>query len=429
MSKQELIARRSKTLGPTYQNFYDEPLHLVRGSGTALWDADGREYLDCYNNVVSVGHCHPHVVEALCNQAATLNTHTRYLHEGIVELGERLASGLPGDLETCIFTCTGSEANDLAVQIARHVSGQQGVIVTEASYHGVSNLTRQLSTDSYPPENRPDWLAVIEPPNLYRGPHRRDDPEAGQKYLALACEELDRLQQRGYKPAAIMIDLIWDSNGPLAVPRDYLHGLCAEVRKRGGLVIADEVQSGYCRSGQNWWASDNYGIEPDFLTCGKPMGGGHPLSLMSTTRDIIDDYSRQYHYFNTFGGNPVSAAVGNAVIDVIENESLLHNVDTTGAYLEAGLRDLASRHALIGDVQGRGLFWGLDMVSDRDSREPLSRQQMRHLGSLLVEQGVVTGYSGRFGQVLKLRPPLVFSKSDADRAIAAIDVALARLAS
>jgi len=425
MTNQELIARRSKTLGPTYQNFFDEPLHLVRGSGSALWGADGREYLDCYNNVVSVGHCHPQVVEALCNQAATLNTHTRYLHETIVELGERLVEKLPGDIEICVFTCTGSEANDLAVQIARHASGQQGVIVTESSYHGVSDLTRRLSTDSYPPQDRPDWLAVIEPPNLYRGPYRRDDPAAGQKYLAQACEELDRLQQRGFKPAAIMIDLIWDSNGPLTVPRDYLHGLCAEVRKRGGLIIADEVQSGYCRSGQNWWASDNYGIQPDILTCGKPMGGGHPLALMSTTRDIINDYSRQYHYFNTFGGNPVSAAVGKAVIDVIENEQLLHNADTTGAYLEAGLRELAGRHALIGDVQGCGLFWGLDMVSDRDSREPLSRQQMRHLGSLIVEQGVITGYSGRFGQVLKLRPPLVFSKSDADRAIAAIDTALA----
>jgi len=427
MNKQELIARRAKTLGPTYQNFFDEPLHLVRGSGTALWDADGREYLDCYNNVVSVGHCHPHVVEALCNQAAMLNTHTRYLHEGIVQLGEMLVEKLPGDIDTCIFTCTGSEANDLAVQIARHVTGQQGVIVTEASYHGVSELTRRLSTDSYPPADRPDWLGVIEPPNLYRGPYHRDDPDAGQKYLELARLELDRLEQRGFKPAAVMIDLIWDSPGPLVAPRDYLHGLCAEVRKRGGLVIADEVQAGYCRSGQNWWASDNYGIKPDILTCGKPMGGGHPLSLMSTTRDIITDYSKQYHYFNTFGGNPVSAAVGKAVIEVIENEGLLHNVDETGAYLEAGLRELASRHALIGDVQGCGLFWGLDMVSDPESREPLSEQQMRHLGSLVVEQGVITGTSGRYGQVLKLRPPLPFSKSDADRALAAIDIALSQL--
>jgi 4-aminobutyrate aminotransferase-like enzyme len=424
MNEQELVARRQAILGPTYQNFYDEPLHLVRGAGSKLWDVNGRQYVDSYNNVPSVGHCHPHVVEALCKQAATLNTHTRYLHSTIVELAEMLVARMPGDIDTCIFTCTGSEANDLATQIARHVTGNQGMVVTEASYHGVSELTRRLSTDSYPPEDRPDWLAVIEPPNLYRGPWRRDDPDAGQKYLAEACEQLDRLEQRGHRPAAVMIDLVWDSNGPLVAPPDYLHGLCAEVRKRGGLVIADEVQSGYCRSGEHWWTSDIYGLKPDFLTCGKPMGAGHPLSLMATTRPIIEDYSRQYHYFNTFGGNPVSAAVGKAVIEVIEAEGLLQNARDTGAYLEAGLRELATRHETIGDVQGRGLFWGLDMVNDAASTAPFSAAQMRHLGSLIVEQGVITGTSGRFGQTLKLRPPLVFSRDDADQTLAAIDHAL-----
>ena len=424
MNEQQLVARRQAILGPTYQNFYDEPLHLVRGAGSKLWDVNGRQYVDSYNNVPSVGHCHPHVVEALCKQAATLNTHTRYLHSTIVELAEMLVARMPGDIDTCIFTCTGSEANDLATQIARHVTGNQGMVVTEASYHGVSELTRRLSTDSYPPEDRPDWLAVIEPPNLYRGPWRRDDPDAGQKYLAEACEQLDRLEQRGHRPAAVMIDLVWDSNGPLVAPPDYLLGLCAEVRKRGGLVIADEVQSGYCRSGEHWWTSDVYGLKPDFLTCGKPMGAGHPLSLMATTRAIIEDYSRVYHYFNTFGGNPVSAAVGKAVIEVIEAEGLLQNARDTGAYLEAGLRELATRHETIGDVQGRGLFWGLDMVNDAASTAPFSAAQMRHLGSLIVEQGVITGTSGRFGQTLKLRPPLVFSRDDADQTLAAIDHAL-----
>jgi 4-aminobutyrate aminotransferase-like enzyme len=427
MNDQDLVARRKATLGPTYQNFYDEPLHLVRGAGSKLWDVNGREYIDAYNNVPSVGHCHPHVVEALCRQAATLNTHTRYLHSTVVELGEMLIERMPGDIDTCIFTCTGSEANDLATQIARHVTGNQGMVVTEASYHGVTELTRRLSTDSYPPEDRPDWLAVIEPPNLYRGPWRRDDPDAGQKYLAEACEQLDRLERRGHRPAAVMIDLVWDSNGPLVAPPDYLLGLCAEVRRRGGLVIADEVQAGYCRSGEHWWTSDIYDLKPDFLTCGKPMGAGHPLSLMASTRAIIDEYSRVYHYFNTFGGNPVSAAVGKAVIEVIEAEGLLHNARDTGAYLEAGLRELATRHASIGDVQGRGLFWGLDMVTDAASMAPFSEAQMRRLGSLIVEQGVITGTSGRFGQILKLRPPLVFSRADAEQTLAAIDHALGQM--
>lgn len=429
MNDRNLLARRKAALGPTYQNFYDEPLHLVRGTGTSLWDANGRQYVDCYNNVVSVGHCHPRVVEALCKQAAMLNTHTRYLHAGIVELGEMLVERLPAGIDTCIFTCTGSESNDLAVQIARHVTGHQGVVVTEASYHGVSELTRRLSTDSYPPQDRPDWLAVIEPPNLYRGPYRREDPQAGQKYLEQARLELDRLEQRGHRPAAVMIDLVWDSNGPLVAPDDYVLGLCEEVRKRGGLVIADEVQSGYCRSGRDWWTCNVYGFKPDFLTCGKPMGAGHPLSLMSTRREIIDEYARHYHYFNTFGGNPVSAAVGKAVIEVIEEEGLLQNAASTGAYLEAGLRDLANKHACIGDIQGRGLFWGLDMVTDPEARTPMSETQMRHLGSLIVEQGVITGTSGRYGQVLKLRPPLPFSRADADATLNAIDVALGKLAS
>ena len=427
MTDQDLIARRAATLGPTYQNFYDRPLHLVRGLGSRMWGADGREYIDSYNNVVSTGHCHPHVVDALCRQAATLNTHTRYLHANIVELGEMLVERLPADIDTCIFTCTGSEANDLATQIARHVSGNQGMVVTEASYHGVSELTRRLSTDSYPERDRPDWLAVIEPPNLYRGPWRRDDADAIQNYLAQAAQQLDALEARGYRPAAAMIDLVWDSNGPLAPPADYLHGLCAEVGKRGGLIIADEVQSGYCRSGERWWTSDIYGLKPDILTCGKPMGAGHPLALMATTRAIIDDYSRDYHYFNTFGGNPVSAAVGKAVIEVIESEGLLQNAADTGAYLEAGLRDLMQRHPAIGDIQGRGLFWGLDMVKDAGTREPFSRDAMRHLGSLIVEQGVITGYSGRYGQILKLRPPLVFSRADADKTIAAIDKAVGQM--
>jgi 4-aminobutyrate aminotransferase-like enzyme len=427
MNDEHLIARRKATLGPTYQNFYDKPLHLVRGSGSKLWDVDGREYIDSYNNVVSVGHCHPHVVEALCKQAGTLNTHTRYLHEGIVELGEMLVARMPAAIDTCIFTCTGSEANDLATQIARHVTGNQGMVVTEASYHGVSELTRRLSTDSYPAQDRPDWLAVIEPPNLYRGPYRRDDPAAAQKYLQQACAQFDLLEARGHKLAAVMIDLVWDSNGPLVAPPEYLLGLCAEVRKRGGLVIADEVQSGYCRSGEHWWTSDVYGLKPDILTCGKPMGAGHPLALMATKRAIIDDYASQYHYFNTFGGNPVSAAVGKAVIEVIEAEGLLQNARETGAYLEAGLRDLATHHECIGDVQGRGLFWGLDMVTDRTTRRPFSETQMRHLGSLIVEHGVITGTSGRYGQVLKLRPPLVFSRADADKVLVALDSALHKL--
>ena len=426
MDDAELTSRRAQTLGPTYRHFFERPLHLVRGRGCRLWDADGREYLDAYNNVASVGHCHPRVVEALARQAATLNTHTRYLHAAIVELAETLVERLPGGLDTCVFSCTGSEANDLAVQIARRVTGREAVLVAEASYHGVSWLTRQLSTGSYARAERPPWLGVFEPPNLYRGPYRYDDADAGQLYLGLARRELDRLEAEGYPPAALLVDLVWDSNGPLNPPADFLLGLAAEIRARGGLVIADEVQSGYCRGGRNWWMSDDFGLEPDLLTCGKPMGAGHPLALLATRREIAERYARHGHYFNTFGGNPVSAAVGKAVIRVIDEEGLLHNARDSGAYLEMGLHELARRHELIGDVQGRGLFWGLDLVSDRHHRFPLGEPEMRRLCSLVAEQGVITGNSGRYGQILKLRPPLCFARADADRCIEALDTALTR---
>jgi 4-aminobutyrate aminotransferase-like enzyme len=419
-----LIERRQSVLGPTYRNFYETPLHLVRGQGLTLWDADGREYLDAYNNVVSVGHCHPHVVEALTRQASTLNTHTRYLHQNIVELSEMLTEKLPTDIDVCLFVCTGTEANDLAIQFAGHITGNRGVVVTEASYHGNSELVRTLSIDSYPAQDRPDWLCVIEPPNLYRGPFTRDDANAGAKYLALAVEQMDALEKRGEKIGALLIDSVWDSNGPLIAPGDYVRGLCDQVRRRGGLIISDEVQSGYCRTGQNSWGCENYDFKPDIVTCGKPMGGGHPIALMATTRDIATQYSKKYHYFNTFGGNPVSTAVGKAVLEVIDNEKLLENARDTGVYFESKLRELAARHEAIGDVQGSGLYWGLDMIDNADSKKPFSEAQMRRLGSLIVKQGVITGHSGRYGQILKLRPPLPFGIKQVDIAVNAIDAAL-----
>jgi 4-aminobutyrate aminotransferase-like enzyme len=426
MSYEDLVKRRKTSLSPTYQHFYERPLHLVKGQGLSLWDADGGEYLDCYNNVVSVGHCHPHVVKALFEQASTLNTHTRYLHENIIELAEMLAQKLPGDIDISMFVCTGTEANDLAIQMARQITGRQGVVVSGASYHGNSTLVKALSTDSYPASDRPDWLAVVEPPNLYRGPHRYGDNNAAQSYLEMAVEQLDALEKRGHKLAALLIDISWDSNGPMNAPAEYVTGLCDEVRRRGGLIISDEVQSGYCRYGENWWGCQNFDFEPDILTCGKPMGGGHPLALTATRRDIAEVYSKKFSYFNTFGGNPVSTAVGKAVIEVIDQEKLLENSRSTGAYMRRALHSLADKHSLIGDIQGSGLFWGLDMVTNQETREPLSPDEMRRLGSLIVDEGVITGISGRYSQVLKLRPPLPIKPHQVDIAVNAIDRALAR---
>ncbi len=403
----DLMRRRRATLAPSYQLFYDEPVHLVRGEGVWVWDADGRRYLDCYNNVPSVGHAHPRVVAALAQQARLLNTHTRYLHEHVVALAERLGALLPGELSTCYFVCTGTEANDLAVQIARTVSGNHGVVVSERSYHGNSTLVGALSTDSYPASDRPAWLGVVEPPNVYRGPFREPEPDLGARYARLVEVELDELAGRGHHPAAMLIDTSWDSNGVLVAPDGYVAAAAESVRQRGGLVIADEVQAGYCRMGDHFWGHARYGLVPDIVTIGKPMGAGHPVAAVVTTPTIASAFAESRNYFNTFGGNPVSAAVALAVLDVIADEQLLANATSTGALLGARLEDLALRHEIIGHVQGSGLFWGLDLVSDRCSREPIAYADAKRLATDLRRRGILTGVTGRHTNVLKLRPPLV----------------------
>ena len=422
-----LIRRRAAALAPSYYHAFAEPLHIVRGDAVWMWDTAGKRYLDCYNNVPSIGHCHPHVTSALTAQAQVLNTHTRYLHEGIVTLAERLLAKLPSSIDCAAFSCTGSEANDLALQMARRFTGAEGVAVFDHSYHGNTALTLAASPSEYPADERPDWLCVLEPPNLFRGPYRSGDPEAGPKYLALAVQAMDALEARGQRLACIMVDASWDANGPLVAPPGYVAALCQEARKRGGLVICDEVQAGYCRMGAHWWGFEDYGITPDIVTCGKPMGAGHPVAATLARRDVAQALADSSVYFNTFGGNPVSAAVANAVIDVIENEGLLANAARTGAYFRAALETLQMSLPVIGAVQGAGLFYGLDMISDAETRAPLSRADMARLGNLIADEGVITGTSGAMGQTLKLRPPLTFGPEHVDITIAAIDRALARL--
>ena len=416
MSDQELIARRQRALAPSYQLFYDEPVQLVRGEGVWVYDADGRRYLDCYNNVPSVGHAHPRVVAALAEQSRLINTHTRYLHPKVVELAERLGHMLPGDLSVCYFVCTGTEANDLAVQIARVVSGNHGAIVTERSYHGNSDLVGRLSTDTYPASERPDWLAVVEPPNVYRGPF--SDADA---YAREVSHGIEGLAERGHSPAAMLLDTSWDSNGVLVAPDGYVAQAAAIVRTAGGLMIADEVQSGYCRLGTHFWGHARYELIPDIVTIGKPMGAGHPVAAVVTTPTIAAEFARHRNYFNTFGGNPVSAAVALAVLDVIEEERLLGNATTTGTLFAAQLRELAERHAVIGAVQGSGLFWGLDLVANRETKEPIAYSDAKRLATELRRRGILSGVTGRYTNVLKLRPPLVFQPEHLDILVTELD--------
>lgn len=416
----QLLRRRAVALAPSYQLFYDEPVELVRGDGVWVWDADGRRYLDCYNNVPSVGHAHPRIVRAIAEQTALLNTHTRYLHPAVVELAERLGDMLPGDLSVCYFVCTGTEANDLAVQIARTVTGKRGVIVTERSYHGNSDLVGLLSTDSYPAEDRPPWLGVVEPPNVYRGPFRSDGA-TGDRYAGLVGDVVGDLDAAGHGTAAMLIDTSWDSNGVLIAPDGYVAGSAELVRAAGGLVIADEVQAGYCRMGTHFWGHAHYGLVPDIVTIGKPMGAGHPVAAVVTTPEIATRFAERRNYFNTFGGNPVSSRVALTVLDIIADEGLLDNATSTGALLGGRLREMGERHQIFGDVQGRGLFWGVDLVTDRTTREPIAYADAKRLVSELRRRGVLAGVTGRYTNVLKIRPPLVFGPEHVEELLGTLD--------
>jgi 4-aminobutyrate aminotransferase-like enzyme len=424
--QRELTARRERALGPAYRLFYDQPVHLVRGQGVWLWDAEGARYLDCYNNVASVGHCHPRVTEALCRQATTLNTHTRYLHENIVRYAERLAETLPGELGVCMFVCTGTEANDLAFRIARTVTGHEGAIVTEDAYHGNSMIVTALSTEEYPASDRPAWLEAIEAPNRYRGSFGYGDREAGAKFGAQAGRAVEALAEREVETAMFITDNIFSSNGILTAPERYLDTAYRQVREAGGLVVADEVQSGLCRLGDHFWGFQDSGVVPDIVTMGKPLGDGHPLAAVVTTPDIAKAFARRFNYFNTFGGNPVSAAVGLAVLDVIEQEAVLDNVRETGAYLRQGLDGLAEAHPRVGDVRGKGLFYGVELVRDRDTRQP-APEDAHKLRERLKDRGILLSTTGPNGNVIKIRPPLVFSRQNAEMLLNELDGALRAL--
>jgi 4-aminobutyrate aminotransferase-like enzyme len=408
-------------LGPSYHLFYDDPVHIVRGQGVWLWDAKGRKYLDCYNNVASVGHCHADVIAALTRQASTLNTHTRYLHENVVELAEKISSKMPGELSVCIFVCTGTEANDLATRLARAATGNQGMLVSEYSYHGDSTLVHTLSTaDS---DERPDWLSLFEPPCQYRPAF--DGGDLLEDYVGSVRNAIEELKQKDQQPAAIMIDSIFDCPGTIEAPTGYFQQVYKTVREAGGLVIADEVQSGYCRTGK-WWGFAHDNMVPDIVTLGKPMGAGHPLAAVVTTPEIAEKFASKSSYFNTFGGNPVSTAVGKAVIDVIDAENILENVASVGAYTRTGLEKLLEKYDNIGDVRGRGLFLSMELVKDRALKTP-DEITARQMANLMKDEGVILSTHGRYENTLKIRPPMIFNQENADQLLTALDVCFSKL--
>ncbi|MCH8866982.1 MAG: aminotransferase class III-fold pyridoxal phosphate-dependent enzyme [Proteobacteria bacterium] len=418
---ENLLTRRQKLLGTTYQLFYDDPVHIVRGEGVWLYDASGRKYLDMYNNVPHVGHCHPHVVDAICEQARTLNTHTRYLHENILDYAERLVDKFPAALDTAIFCCTGSEASELALRIARTATGGTGVIVTDFAYHGNSQACDDIDSEENRLDALPDHVATVPTPDCYRGEHRGED--AGERYAEYIRDALELLDSRGIKPAAFIVDTIMSSGGVMVPPPAYLSTAAAIVREAGALFIADEVQPGFGRMGKHFWGFEVDEFVPDIVTLGKPMGNGHPIAGVVVRRELLAGLAKSSGYFNTFGGNPVSCAAASAVLDVIEDEGLQQNALEVGQHLVDGLWKLAEKHECIGDVRGTGLFLGLELVSDRERRTPAIE-----LTSMVVNdlrnRGVLTGTTGTHDNLVKLRSPMVLSRDDADYMLGILDESL-----
>jgi 4-aminobutyrate aminotransferase-like enzyme len=413
--RSSLLARRARVLAPSYRFFYDRPLEIVRAEGLWMYDEQGRRYLDAYNNVPVVGHCHPAVTQAICSQASILNTHTRYLTEEPLALGEELLATLPQELGNVIFTCTGSEANDLAVQVSKVVTGGAGFIITDFAYHGSSDSLAGMS----PEEGAALGATVYTVP----APLRPGDAESFGEQVHRCIE---RMRTAGVKLAGLLLDTIFSSDGVIAEPRGCLEPAVRLVREAGGLFIADEVQAGFGRLGDSMWGFERHGVLPDLVTMGKPMGNGHPIAALVGRASLLEEFARRRHYFNTYGGNNVSCAAARAVLRVIREEGLVQNAHRTGRYLLSALRSLAERYPLILEVRGAGLFIGVELGVPPGSGLSV-RAQTRRVVNMMRDRGLLLGITGRNGEVLKIRPPLTFGVEHADLLLQELERALLAL--
>lgn len=421
-----LLARRERLLGRNMSTFYQDPVHLVKGEGVWLWDADGKRYLDCYNNVPHVGHCHPRVVEAIARQASTLNTHTRYLHEGILDYVERLTATFDHSLDTAILTCTGSEANDIALRMAQAVTGKTGVIATDHTYHGNTTAVSQLSTRMPPVGGYGGHVRHVPAPDGYR-PLGGVPGEAFADAWAAAVEQaIESLKASPFGFSALIVDPFFANEGFPDLPDGFLRKAAAIVKKAGGLLICDEVQPGFGRTGTQMWGHQRAGIVPDVVTLGKPMGNGHPIGGVVANADTLNAFRKAFRYFNTFGGNPVSCAAAMAVLDVLEDEKLIDNARVVGDYAQSGLRKLADKHDIIGNVRGSGLFFGCELVLDKATKEPATALATTVINKMR-ERGVLIGKLGIHQNATKIRPPMPFSRENADLMLSTLDDVLAGL--
>jgi 4-aminobutyrate aminotransferase-like enzyme/Ser/Thr protein kinase RdoA (MazF antagonist) len=423
MSAEEILVLRQRHLGKNLSISYRKPLQIVRGYMQYLYDDDGRAYLDAVNNVPHVGHNHPRVVQAGQRQMAVLNTNTRYLHEGLVRYAERLCATLPEPLSVVYFVCSGSEANELALRLARAHTRQKNMLVVDVGYHGNTTTLVEISPykfDGPGGSGAPSYVHKVPMPDVYRGPYKRGGLHAGKKYARHVAKAIQPIQESGSNIAAFICESVLGCGGQVVLPDGYLQEAYRYVRAAGGVCIADEVQSGFGRVGSHFWAFETQGIVPDIVTMGKPIGNGHPLGAVVTTPEIAASFHNGIEYFNTFGGNPVSCAIGMAVLDVIEEERLQEHALVTGNYLMDSLRSLMDSHPLIGDVRGLGLFVGIELVRDRAELTPAG-DEASYIANRMRDHGILLSTDGPFHNVLKIKPPLVFDKANADFLVTTLD--------
>jgi 4-aminobutyrate aminotransferase-like enzyme len=414
--KSKLLTQRSQYLGKSLSISYQQPLHIVRGSMQYLFDSAGNTYLDCVNNVCHIGHCHPRVVKAARSQMSQLNTNTRYLHPHIIEYARRLTDKFPAPLQVCYFVNSGSEANELALRLATSHTNRQDFIVVDHAYHGHTTSLIDISPykfDGPGGRGQKTHIHKVRMPDLYRGLYQSGDSDAGYKYAVEIQNAIDLMISEGKKPAAFICESLIGCGGQIVLPPNYLKNAYQLVHDAGGVCIADEVQVGFGRIGSHFWGFETQEVIPDVVTLGKPIGNGHPLAAVVTTAEIAESFDNGMEYFNTFGGNPVSCAVGMAVLDVIEEEQLQHHALITGQKMLDGFTDLQKDFALIGDVRGMGLFIGIELVKDRESLVPAG-EETRFLVEGMKENGILLSIDGPFHNVIKIKPPLVFSESNVD---------------
>lgn len=409
---QKNIRRRDNSLGPGYRLFYDTPIEIVRGKGVTLFDRDGNDYLDVYNNVPSVGHAHPKVIAAVHEQMQTLNTNTRYVQESILDYSEQLLSTFPAELGHVMFTCTGSEANDLAMRVAKYATGNQGIIVTSGAYHGLTTEVASFSPSLGAGVHLGANVRVIDAPDALR--YSTDQASLEDHLRNEVRTAIADLHRHGIGLAAFIADSIFSSDGVFAEPAGFLRPIIEEVHAAGGLYIADEVQPGFGRTGTQWWGFQRHGIVPDIVTIGKPMGNGIPVAAAIFKPELLVEFGKNIRYFNTFGGNSVAIAAAQAVLDVIREESLIENAHKVGEKIINGLKDLAHGLDQVAEVRGSGFFIGVDLVTDRSTLQP-NGEAAAAIVNALRDERILISACGAQGNVLKLRPPMPFSCNDADR--------------